>query len=174
MTFTYVHMGCQKCLNLTFISSQFSMLKIIPIFLILFSLKNISLEEGLLSLSFFENFYFWTTLFSKMVSNFWQSLWTSVKVKSKNIFFSDFFAKIYTLLTHVRKTPPLRSHYCFLGQIKLRDFSNLFGLARSAYIFPLDPFQKTRHGRMWFCLGLRSYWMVVQWWISAKQRVAWF
>jgi hypothetical protein len=35
-----------------------------------------------------------------------------VKVKSKKYFsFSDFFAKIYSLLTHALKTPPLRSHY---------------------------------------------------------------
>jgi hypothetical protein len=35
-----------------------------------------------------------------------------VKVKSKKYFsFTDFFAKIYSLLTHARKTPPLRSHY---------------------------------------------------------------
>ena len=47
-----------------------------------------------------------------MTSNFWRSVWTSVKVKSKKYFyFTDFFAKIYPLLTHVRKTPPLRSHY---------------------------------------------------------------
>jgi hypothetical protein len=35
-------------------------------------------------------------------------------VKDKSIFFfhfTDFFAKIYSLLTHVRKTPLLRSHY---------------------------------------------------------------
>ena len=35
-----------------------------------------------------------------------------MKVKSKNYFsFTDFFAKIKPLLTHVCKTPPLRSHY---------------------------------------------------------------
>ena len=34
-----------------------------------------------------------------------------MKVKSKKYFyFTVFFAKIYSLLTHVRKTPPLRSH----------------------------------------------------------------
>ena len=43
---------------------------------------------------------------------FWQPLWTSVKVKSKNYsYFTDFFAKVKRLLTHVRKTPPLRSPY---------------------------------------------------------------
>ena len=52
------------------------------------------------------------TFVPKMTSNFWQSVWTSVKVKSKNYcYFTDFFTKIYSLLTHVRKTPPLRSHY---------------------------------------------------------------
>jgi hypothetical protein len=35
-----------------------------------------------------------------------------VKVKSKKYFsFTDFFAKIKPLLTHVHKTPPLRSRY---------------------------------------------------------------
>ena len=35
-----------------------------------------------------------------------------MKLKSKNYFyFTDFFAKIYSVLTQVRKTPPLRSHY---------------------------------------------------------------
>ena len=39
-------------------------------------------------------------------------MWTSVKVKSKNYFsFTDFFAKIKSLLTHVFKNPPLTSHY---------------------------------------------------------------
>ena len=110
LTFTDVHRGRQKVPKSDF-QSQFSMSKIIQIFLIFFSLKNISLEEGFLLLSFFENFNFWTTLFSKMVPNFWRSVWTSVKVKSKNYFyFTDFFAKIYSLLTHVRSTPPLRSH----------------------------------------------------------------
>ena len=79
------------------------MSKIIFDCLIFFSLKNISLE-GFLLLLFFENFNIWTTLFSKMLSNFGRSLWTSVEVKSKNYFhFTDFCAKIYSLLTHVRK-----------------------------------------------------------------------
>jgi hypothetical protein len=34
-----------------------------------------------------------------------------MKVKSKNNFsFADYFAKMKPLLTHVCKTPPLRSH----------------------------------------------------------------
>ena len=38
-----------------------------------------------------------------------------MKVKTKNIFSCiDFFAKIKPQLTHVRKTPPLRSHYFFI------------------------------------------------------------
>ena len=38
------------------------------------------------------------------MSNFWRSMWTSVKIKSKILFyFTDFFAKIYSLLTHVHK-----------------------------------------------------------------------
>ena len=50
-------------------------------------------------------------LWKSDLGTFWRPLWTSVKVKSKNYFyFTDFFAKIKPLLTHVRKTPPLRSH----------------------------------------------------------------
>jgi hypothetical protein len=50
-------MGRQKVPKPDF-QSQFSMSKIIRIFLIFFSLKNISSEEGFLLLSFFENFNF--------------------------------------------------------------------------------------------------------------------
>ena len=46
------------------------------------------------------------------LGTFWQPMWTSVKVKSKNYFsFTDFFSKIKPLLTEVCKTPPLRSYY---------------------------------------------------------------
>ena len=51
-------------------------------------------------------------LWKSDLGTFWRPMWTSVKVKSKNYFsFTDFFAKIKPLLTHVLKTPPLRSHY---------------------------------------------------------------
>ena len=84
----------KKCLNLTF-KVNFLCQKSFKSFWIFFSMKNISLEEGFLLLSFFENFNFWTTLFSKMAPNFRRSVWTSVKVKSKNYFhFTDFFAKL--------------------------------------------------------------------------------
>ena len=36
-----------------------------------------------LLLSFFDNFNFTYTLFSEMVTNFWQPVWKSLKVKSK-------------------------------------------------------------------------------------------
>jgi len=110
-TFTNVHMGCQELPQSDF-QRQFSMSKIIRIFLIFFFHWRISIyKQVILLLSFFENFNFWTTLFSKMVPNFWRSMWASVKFKSKNISFYWFLAKIYSLLTHVRKTPPLRSHW---------------------------------------------------------------
>ena len=62
--------------------------------------------------------------------NFWWSVWTSVKVKSKNYFyFTDFFAKIYSLLTHVRKTSPLRSHYWILSSLfKGLNYSQKYGI----------------------------------------------
>ena len=51
-------------------------------------------------------------LWKSDLATFWRPMWTSVKVKSKNYFsFTDCFAKIKRLLTHVCKTPPLRSHY---------------------------------------------------------------
>ena len=60
----------------------------------------------------FWKIHYLITFVPNMTSNFWGSVWTLVKVKLKNYFyFTDFFAKIYSLLTHVRKTPPLRSHY---------------------------------------------------------------
>ena len=50
-------------------------------------------------------------LWKSDLGTFWWPLWTSVKVKSKDYFsFIDYFAKIKPLLTHVLKTPPLRSH----------------------------------------------------------------
>ena len=96
-------MGCRKVPKSDF-QSQFSMSKIIRIFQ-----KNVFIEEYqcrrrdffLLLLSFFENFNFCTTLFSKMVPNIWWSRWTSVKVKSKNYFHC-------TDLKNVLKNPPLR------------------------------------------------------------------
>ena len=50
-------------------------------------------------------------LWKSDLGTFWQPVWTSVKVKSKKYFyFTDFFTKMKPLLTHVNKTPPLRSH----------------------------------------------------------------
>ena len=85
--FTWV---VKKCLNLIF-KVNFLCQKLFETFWIFFSLKNISLEEGFLLLKFFENFNFWTTLFSKMVPNFWRSVWTSVRGKSKNYLFLSIF-----------------------------------------------------------------------------------
>ena len=51
-------------------------------------------------------------LWKSDLGTFWRSMWTSVKVKSKKYFsFNDFFARMKLLLTHVCKTPPLRSQY---------------------------------------------------------------
>ena len=51
-------------------------------------------------------------IWKSVLSTFWRPMWTSVKIKSKKYFPSnDFFAKMKPLLTHVRKTIPLRSHY---------------------------------------------------------------
>ena len=50
-------------------------------------------------------------LWKSDLGTFWRPVWTSVKVKSKKYFhFTDFFTKMKPLLTHVNKTPPLRSH----------------------------------------------------------------
>jgi hypothetical protein len=43
-------------------------------------------------------------LWKSDLSTFWRPMWTSVKVKSKKYFyFTDFFAKMKPLLTHVAK-----------------------------------------------------------------------
>ena len=62
------------------------------------------------------------------LGTFWQPLGTSVKVNSKNYFsFTDFFAKMKSLLIHVRKTPPLRSR-CTINRYRysFRFFSDFF------------------------------------------------
>jgi len=94
-------------------SSKFPMSKIIRISLILFSLKNIGLEEGFfgychfLKTSIFEPVCFlkWCPIFDGLFKHLW---------KSNQFFFfhfTDFSAEIYSLLIYVYKTPPLRSHY---------------------------------------------------------------
>ena len=106
------HMGRQKVPKSDFFKVIFLYQKSFESFWGFFSVKNISLEQGFLLLSFFDNFNFWTTLFIEKGPNFWWFVWSSVKIKSKKYFYvTDFFAKIYSLLTHVRKTLPLRSHY---------------------------------------------------------------
>ena len=109
-------LGCQKVTTSDFQSffSIFFMSKIIWIFLIFFSLKNISLEEGFLLLSFFENFNFWTTLFSKMEPNFYgpcEHLWKS---NQNNIFL---------LLIFLLKSTP-----CWLTSAKLYHWGHTKGL----------------------------------------------
>ena len=52
-------------------------------------------------------------LWKSDLGTFWRPVWTSVKVKSKEYFYyTDFFTK----MTHVNKTPPLRSHYCMYSR----------------------------------------------------------
>ena len=54
-------------------------------------------------------------LWKSDLGTFWGPVWTTVNVKSKKInYFTDFFTKMKPLLTHFRKTPPLRrSHTIF-------------------------------------------------------------
>ena len=50
-------------------------------------------------------------LWKSDLGTFWRPVWTSVKVKSKKYFyFTDCLTKMKPLLTHVNKSPPLRSH----------------------------------------------------------------
>ena len=82
--------------------------------------KNVFYKKCGPKLIFFNDFFFrkirtffdigkW--LWKSDLGTFWQPMWTSVKVKSKKYYyFTDFFTKMKPLLTHVRKTPPLRSH----------------------------------------------------------------
>ena len=81
-------MGRQKVPKSDF-QSQFSMSKIILIFI-----EEYQFRKKFFVIVVFENFDFWTTLFSKMVPNSRQTMWTSVKVKSKNYFYlTDFLPK---------------------------------------------------------------------------------
>ena len=73
-------------------------------------------------------------LWKSDLGTFWQSKGTSVKVKSKKYFsFTDFFAKIKPLLTHVCKTPPLRSNYqtSNMSSLPTEDRSTVTDLANS-------------------------------------------
>ena len=57
-----------------------------------FSLKNISLEDGFLLMSFFENFNFWSTLFTKIMLIFqlldleWRLIWQKICFMKKCYF----------------------------------------------------------------------------------------
>ena len=99
----------KKCLNLTFKVNFYSQ-KLYESFWFFFSLKNISLGAGFLLLTFFKNlkifepicFLKWGPIFDGPCKHLWKS--------NQNFYFTNFFAKIYSLLTHAHKTPPLRSH----------------------------------------------------------------
>ena len=80
--------------------------------------KNVFYKKCGPRLIFFNIFFFLIrtffdiekSLWKSDLGTFWWPVWTSVKVKSKKYFyFTDFFTKMNPLLTHVRKTPPLRS-----------------------------------------------------------------
>jgi hypothetical protein len=110
LTFTDVHIGRQKVPKSDF-QSHFSLSKKNWIFLIFFFIQEYQFRRRFFvivifwKLQFLNHFVFWK------MPNFWRSVWTSVKVKSYNYFhFTCFFAKIYSQLTRVRKTPRLRSH----------------------------------------------------------------
>ena len=62
--------GVKKCQNLTF-KVNFSMSKIIQIFLFFFSLNNISTVAHFFVIAIFDRFNFSITLFSKMMPNFY-------------------------------------------------------------------------------------------------------
>ena len=80
-------------------------------------------------------------LWKSDLGTFWRPLWTSVKVKSKNYFsFTNFLTKIKPLLTHSRKTPPLRSHYYASSQLK-----------RDSIKLELE-FQKTKTHALTLCM----------------------
>ena len=131
------------------------MSKIIWIFLNFFSLKNISLEEGLL-LSLLENFNFWTTLFFKIAPNFWWSVWTSLKVKSNNHFhFTDFFllksTPCWLTSTKLRQWGHTRIYLCF---VMLAESSSGTWASERILRFPLQnlaPAQlcSSKHYKLW-------------------------
>ena len=59
----------------------------------------------------------------------------------KLLLFYWFFAKIYSLLTHVRKTPPLRSHYCLCLQAE-------GNVNRTLNVFELHSVTKKNHAHI--------------------------
>ena len=62
----------KKCQNCTF-KVDFLCQKSTESFWIFFSLMNINLGDHFLIKTFFSNFNFWTTLFSKIMPNFWRT-----------------------------------------------------------------------------------------------------
>ena len=119
LTFTDVHTGCQKVPKSDF-PSQFSMSKIIwiiLIFVIFFSLKNISLEEGFcyfLKNSIFEPLCFlkWYPIFDGPCEHLWKS-------NRKNIFI---------LLIFLSKWSP-----CWLTSTKLHHWGHTNVLVHVSY-----------------------------------------
>ena len=51
-------------------------------------------------------------LWKSELGTFWRPLWTTTVNICESQIKKLFLDKIKLLLTHVRKTPPLRSHYC--------------------------------------------------------------
>ena len=99
--FTWVF---KKCLNLTF-KENFLYQKSFKTFWFFLHWRFISFEEGSLLLSFFENFNFWTASFL-YVGKFLTIRENICEYQVKRRFsFYMFFAKIYSLFTHICKTP---------------------------------------------------------------------
>ena len=101
-----IHMGLQKVHKSDF-QSQFQQSKIVRVFLIFFSLKN---RSRVFVIEVFEPVFFlkWGQFLTVLV-NICES-------QIKNIFsFTDFFAKIYSLMIHARKTPPFNIKKSFLS-----------------------------------------------------------
>ena len=75
-----------------------------------------------------------------------------MRVKSKKqIYFTDFFTKTKPLQTHVRKTPPLRSHYricqfIFGGNISLKRSFQLFLAFKNLIFGGLQLFDRATGG----------------------------
>ena len=100
LTFTDVHMGHQKVPKSDF-QSHFYMSKIIRIFLIFFFTKEYQFRRRFLvivifwKLQYLNHFVFWNGAQCEHLCE------SQIK---KYFHFTDFFAKIYSLLTHIRKT----------------------------------------------------------------------
>ena len=96
-----------------YFQSQFSMSKINGIFSKKNSFKNINLGDNFLKKTFFFNYNFWTTLFSKIMPNFWRTgAPSSLKIQRFPLSMLILGQKPCILGPTIFKIPQPNWHYC--------------------------------------------------------------